>query len=123
MSFSYKKETDVQKHTHYYRELNFKIRMERINNDIAKLYFLDINNNPQAIPIGISCKNAQNFHNNEQAQIIDNIECFLIVWYNDYKIDYHDRTIFSLYNQKQQSFDTEGQAERNYGRLTWNQFQ
>ncbi|RHZ76515.1 hypothetical protein Glove_196g44 [Diversispora epigaea] len=103
MSFSYKRPTDLERHTHdYIDDYGFKLRMERINSDIAQIYFLDEYDELTRVPHGIKCFNTRN-QTKEYIQELNGIRCFLITWQNDYVVKYFGNEILSIINQKQQS--------------------
>ncbi|CAG8683942.1 5032_t:CDS:1, partial [Racocetra persica] len=41
MTISYKKKTSLEKHLHEFRDYLFKIQVERLNTNNARVYFLD----------------------------------------------------------------------------------
>ncbi|RIA81119.1 hypothetical protein C1645_791213, partial [Glomus cerebriforme] len=88
MTLSYKKETELEKHVHEFRDYDFKLQVERLNTMMAKVYFLNKNNEIIFIPEGISCYNItddvyeKSFH-------MDDTECYVVAWSNSYDFFYH----------------------------------
>src|SRR5215469_14818120 len=101
MTLSYKKETELEKHVHEFLGYNFKLQVERLNTNNAKIYFLNMKDEIIFIPYKITCYNFTAGVYEVPLQIGDT-ECFLITWSDNYNIFFNSEKIFSLYNQKQQ---------------------
>ncbi|CAG8691953.1 5777_t:CDS:2, partial [Scutellospora calospora] len=76
MTISYKKETPLEKHLHEFRDYDFKIQVERLNTNNARIYFVDKDKKKIHIPKNVTCYNLtsniqENFYN------INGTECFL----------------------------------------------
>ena len=80
---------------------NSFLRIERLNQNVARIYFVDQNENQIIIPNNTICKdiianeNINQFQNN-----------FIISWVSNYEITINDMIILILENQKQQSIKT-----------------
>ncbi|CAG8737951.1 29081_t:CDS:1, partial [Racocetra persica] len=58
MTISYKKETLLEKHLHEFRDYLFKIQVERLNTNNARVYFLNKKTEEKIfIPKDITCFN------------------------------------------------------------------
>jgi len=95
-TFSYFKRNNQ---IHEFEELFFKLKIENIDNDSARLLFLDVNDNQISIPDGIVCMDKTN--NDDKKKPLLNTESFLIFWINDYIIYYNNEKIFQMNKQKQ----------------------
>ncbi|RHZ82448.1 hypothetical protein Glove_109g288 [Diversispora epigaea] len=109
MSFSYKKPTDPKIHTHdFIKRYGFKLVMERLDIDIAKIYFLGENDEPlPKIPSKVKCVDIKT-KIEKTPQEMNGIESFLITWQNDYRLRFDRIKFFTIINQKQQSVYPEG---------------
>jgi hypothetical protein len=110
MTISYKKETPLEKHLHEFRDHNFKIQVERMNTNNAKVYFLESTSDKIIeIPKNITCYNLTG-RQFESSFNINGLDCFLVTWTDSYNFYCDNEKFFSLYNQKQQQ-------EKNQNRI------
>eukprot|EP00798_Chlamydomonas_sp_ICE-L_P024912 gene24912-biopygen19336 len=77
---------------------NHKVRVEAIDNNVAKIYTTNENGNPLPMPVNVSLRTGEDVnvpvYNNE----------FLIVWIESYVLAVGGVDILWLHNQKQQAF-------------------
>lgn len=83
---------------------NLTIRIERINNNIARVYVVDANNVQQPIPQHITMMDHANVHVNPFQNN------FLITWVDSYTLLVNGQAFMKLSNQKQQSISAPADA-------------
>ncbi|CAG8599510.1 23556_t:CDS:2 [Dentiscutata erythropus] len=81
-----------------------KMRIERVNVNVARIYFVDDPGNEIPIPIGITLRDTLN-NINETPLVIRGIESFFISWIANYSLFQNGVEICALKNQKQQSVE------------------
>jgi hypothetical protein len=101
MTLSYLHATNSEKHIYDFPEYNFKLKMERKDHDLARIYFLDSDNNIIAKPPNIRCVN-KTLNTSVPCDNLNKVDCYLITWFNNYNIFYDDRLIKIISNKRQQ---------------------
>lgn len=77
---------------------DFEIRIVKINSNITKIYFTR-DDKVIDVPDGMTCYETSDA-NQESVVEIDGIQCFLVVWMNDYEFYQGDDVILSLTSQR-----------------------
>ena len=82
---------------------NLHLTVEKVNLDIARIYFADSQNNQVAIPNGYTLTNIT--HNNALVPItnLGGLQQWLITWFSSYSLRLNGSEFLGLDNQKQQS--------------------
>ena len=103
MTFSYKSKTAPEKHIYdFIDKYGFKLKVERKDNNIARIYFLDESNKVISKPDGLRCVD-KTMKEPVSCDNLNGVECFIITWYNDYNIFFNERLLKIISNQRQQS--------------------
>ncbi|CAG8783352.1 9313_t:CDS:2 [Gigaspora rosea] len=85
---------------------NVNMRIERINPNVATIYFVDDRGNSIQIPNGVTLRDTlDNF--NETPQVINGFGTYFVSWISDYVLLLNGVAVFALKNQKQQSLEGE----------------
>ncbi|RIB05688.1 hypothetical protein C2G38_574304 [Gigaspora rosea] len=83
---------------------NVNMRIERINPNVATIYFVDDRGNSIQIPNGVTLRDTlDNF--NETPQVINGFGTYFVSWISDYVLLLNGVAVFALKNQKQQSLE------------------
>ncbi|CAG8649490.1 9187_t:CDS:1, partial [Dentiscutata heterogama] len=83
---------------------NVNIRIERISPNIAKIYFVDDQENSIQIPNNVALKDTLN-NFNETPQVVNGFGTYFVSWISNYVLLQNGVAVFALTNQKQQSIE------------------
>ena len=81
---------------------NLRIKTEKMTNDVARVYFIDNQENPTPPPANVVCT-CSSTGEIIQSAVINGAVSFIILWMYSYEIKVDDIKIFSIENQKQQA--------------------
>ncbi|RIB03077.1 hypothetical protein C2G38_2226101 [Gigaspora rosea] len=84
---------------------NVHMRIERVNVNVARIYFVDGPGNEIPIPTGITLRDTLN-NINETPLVLHGIGSFFISWIANYSLFQNGVEICALKNQKEQSIET-----------------
>ncbi|PNH12534.1 hypothetical protein TSOC_000507 [Tetrabaena socialis] len=99
VTFSYENDTIVGFHVTV-NGIPMHMRIEAINNNVAKIYATDVQGNPQPMPPSISLSDAAG------ANVVPYNDEFLVTWIDSYILKVSGVDAIWMTNQKQQAFKT-----------------
>src|SRR6266498_4004762 len=97
VSYKNKKPNDI--------EINKNIiaRIERLDQNIAKIYFVNDKGVSIQVPMGMVLRDISSDNGNIQYGVYNGTESYMITWFSNYVMYWNGKEVFSLINQKQQA--------------------
>lgn len=83
-------------------DVNILLRIERIDQNVARIYFVNSHDNAIRIPAGVILRDVIN-NTNVPRVTLNGAESYVITWASNYTLLYNGDEILNLENQKQQS--------------------
>ena len=82
---------------------NTTVRVEKLNQDIARIYFVNDKDVSIRVPNGMVLKNVTSNNSIIPYGVYNDIESYMITWVSDIVMYWNGKEVFSLINQKQQA--------------------